>query len=101
MSTEEITHIEIKLDRHMEKHDEDYAKLLWWIIGTLVTVVIFTSGLFISMGKDSQRIDEIYNNQNDYVTRAELTGAIALINNKFENISSKLDDIKLSLKSLQ
>jgi hypothetical protein len=87
--------IEKKLDAHIMKHDTDYNKLLWWIVGTLLTLLLSSSGLFISMGKDQERITQIENDQAEFVTKTELQGTIALFNNKIDNLSEKIDRLLL------
>jgi hypothetical protein len=87
--------IEKKLDDHIMKHDADYNKLLWWIIGTLVTLLMTASTGFISIGKDQERIAQIEKDQNEYVTKAELQGTIALFNNKIDNLTEKIDRLLL------
>jgi peptidoglycan hydrolase CwlO-like protein len=91
MSQEEITRIEEKFDNHIAKYDDDYKKLLWWIVGTLVTILILATSTFKSIGSNEQKISQLETNQKDFVTRAELTGTIALFNNKMDNLSEKID----------
>jgi hypothetical protein len=87
--------IEKKLDDHIMKHDADYNKLLWWIIGTLITLILSGSGIFVSLGHDQERLDQIEKDQNEYVTKAELQGTIALFNNKIDNLTEKIDRLLL------
>ncbi len=94
MEQDHAKHLEEKLDKHIEKHDVDNTKLLWWIISVLIMLLVTASGGYVSFGRNDQRLANLESVQKEFVTRAELTGAIALINNKFENISDKLDEIK-------
>jgi flagellar basal body-associated protein FliL len=87
----ELARIEKKIDGHIVVHEEDNKKLLWWIIGTLLTLILIGASGFVSLGSSQEKIATLQNNQKDFVTRAELTGAIALFNNKIDNLSEKID----------
>jgi hypothetical protein len=99
---EELSRIEEKIDGHIVIHDQDNKKLLWWIISTLITLLVIGASGFMSLGEAKQKISnievtnlELKNNQKDFVTRAELSGAIALFNNKIDNLSEKIDRLIL------
>ena len=93
----EINEIKSDLKAHVIKHDEDYKKLLWWIIATLVTMIFALAGGFLSLGHDQERISQLEKQQETYISRVEFTGTVALMNNKLNNIDDKLIDLKQGL----
>lgn len=92
-----LGHIEEKIDNHIDQHNEDYKKLLWWIIAILVGLVGSVGTWFISIGAIQEKVNQLETDSKDKVTRQELLSSIDLINNKFLNINEKLDDIKDAL----
>lgn len=89
--------LEKKIDDHIAQHDVDYKKLLWWIITTLITLLIASAGGFVTIGNDQQRILQLEKLQEANVSKVEFTGTIALWNNKMDNMNEKLDSIKGAL----
>lgn len=97
MNDSVIDRVEQKIDDHIVKHDEDYKKLLWWLIGILVALLgSFATG-FITIGADQNRILQLEKQQEASVSRVEFNGSIELMNNKLKNIDDKLIDIKQGL----
>lgn len=92
-----IERVEHKIDTHIEKHNEDYKRLLWWIIGSLIGVMGSTAAWFISMGTMQEKVAQIERNEQTYVTRVEFDGLENLLTEKFTNINNKLDEIKNAL----
>ena len=96
-NNEYLQQIAEKLDLHIQKHDDDYKQLLWWIIGTIVGLFVSGVSMFITYGQTIEKVNRLENEQADKVNRQELQSAISLIDNKFDNIDEKLDDIKEGL----
>lgn len=97
MSDEAINRVERKIDDHIVKHDEDYKKLLWWLVGILILLLgSFATG-FMAVGAGQNRILQLEKLQEASVSRVEFNGSIDLMNNKLKNIDDKLNDIKQGL----
>lgn len=92
-----LAHIEEKIDTHIEQHNEDYKKLLWWIIAVLIGLLGSVAAWFISIGTIQEKVTQLESDNKDRVTRQELLSTILLIDEKFKNINEKLDDIKKGL----
>lgn len=92
-----LAHIEEKIDTHIEQHNEDYKKLLWWIIAVLIGLLGSVAAWFISIGTIQEKVTQLESDNKDKVTRQELLSTILLIDEKFKNINEKLDDIKKGL----
>lgn len=92
-----LDHIERKIDAHIEQHNEDYKKLLWWVIGVLIGLVGSVATWFISIGSIQEKVSQLEADNKDKVTRQELLSTINLFDEKFRNINEKLDDIKKGL----
>lgn len=92
-----LENIESKLDDHILRHDEDYKKLLFWIIGTLFGLIGMIAAWFISVGTIQEKVSQLEEESKDKVTRQELLSTISLIDERFKNINEKLDDIKRGL----
>ncbi len=92
-----LAHIEEKIDTHIEQHNEDYKKLLWWIIAVLIGLLGSVAAWFISIGTIQEKVTQLESDNKDKVTRQELLSTILLIDEKFKNINEKLDDIKRGL----
>lgn len=97
MNPDSFARIEEKLDEHIKRHDEDYKRLLLWIVSTVIGLVIGGVSIFVTWGSTLEKVDQLEKEQADKVDRQELQAAIALIDNKFDNINEKLDDIKEAL----
>jgi hypothetical protein len=97
MNPESFLRIEEKLDEHIKRHDEDYKRLLFWIISTIIGLVIGGISIFVTWGATLEKVSQLEKEQDSKVDRQELQAAISLIDNKFENINDKLDDIKEGL----
>lgn len=92
-----LTHIEEKIDNHIEQHNEDYKRLLWWIIAVLIGLIGSIAAWFTSVGAIQEKVVQLEADNKDKVTRQELLSTILLIDEKFKNINEKLDDIKEAL----
>lgn len=97
MEGSDITRVEEKIDAHIEQHNEDYKKLLWWIIAVLIALVGSTATWFISIGTLQEKVAQLEAGSKKGVTQQELAALIELTNVKFQNINEKLDDIKRGL----
>lgn len=92
-----IERVEHKIDTHIDKHNEDYKRLLWWIIGSLIGVMASTAAWFVSMGSMQEKVFQLESDTKDKITRQEFLSFVELMNVKFTNINEKLDDIKDAL----
>ena len=92
-----LQRLEEKLDNHMLRHDEDYKRLLWWIIGTLISLIIGGVSILITYGQTVEKVNRLESEQSNKVDRQELQASVLLIDEKFKNVSDKLDDIKAGL----
>lgn len=97
MDADYLKRIEDKVDSHVAKHDEDYKRLLMWIISTVIGLLVGGISIFITWGSTVEKVNQLEEEQSEKVDRVELQAAIALIDNKFDNINEKLDDIKRAL----
>lgn len=87
------THIEEMLQMHIERHNEDYKKLLWWVIGTMGALVASTATWFINYGTLQEKVNTLERKQQDSVTQQQLNGLRELLDERFKNIDYKLDKI--------
>lgn len=87
--------IEKKLDEHIEESNKEYRRLLGGILSTVLGLIVGTASLFISIGHDQERLEQLEKDQQEYVTKTELQGAIALFNNKIDNLTEKIDRLLL------
>lgn len=97
MSPEQFQRLEEKLDAHIKRHDDDYKKLLMWIVSTLLGLVLGGISMFITYGQTIEKVSRLEEETSEKVSRTELQSSIELINEKFSNINQKLDDIKEGL----
>lgn len=104
----ELTQLEDRLEDHIKKHDEDYKKLVWWIVGVLGTLLAVSGGFWTQYGKLESEVahntDEIENIRSSFVTAKDLSAATALFDSKLDTIrqgqletQKGLDDIKRAL----
>jgi hypothetical protein len=94
MNPEQFNRLEKKLDDHIKRHDEDYRKLLLWIVSTVIGLVIGAVSIFVTYGQTIEKVSKLEEENSQKVNRTELQASIDLINEKFNNINEKLDDIK-------
>lgn len=97
MTPEQFQRLEEKLDNHIKRHDEDYKKLLLWIVSTVIGLVIGAVSIFITYGQTIEKVYQLEEETEDKVDRSELQASVLLIDEKFANINEKLDDIKEGL----
>lgn len=97
MTPEQFQRLEEKLDNHIKRHDDDYKKLLLWIVSTLLGLVLGGISMFITYGQTIEKVSRLEEETSEKVSRTELQSSIELINEKFSNINQKLDDIKEGL----
>jgi hypothetical protein len=88
-----LAHIESKLDSHIEQHNEDYKKLLWWAITILIGLVGTLGTWFITYGSLQEKVRSIEEEQSEYITRQEFNGLLNLLDERFKNLNEKLDKI--------
>lgn len=88
-----LSHIEEKLDSHIERHNEDYKKLLWWAISILIGLIGTLGTWFITYGALQEKVDSIEADQKEYITRQEFNGLLNLLDERFKNLNEKLDKI--------
>jgi hypothetical protein len=88
-----LNHIESKLDSHIEQHNEDYRKLLYWAISILLGLIGTLGTWFITFGSLQEKIHTIEAEQQDLVTREEYQGLKNLLDERLRNINEKLDRI--------
>lgn len=99
MNTEtDMARIEKKLDEHIVRHDQDYKKLMMWVVSTLVGLILASISMFVTYGQTLEKVSQLENQINKKVERQELSSVINLFDEKFSNINEKLDDIKQGLK---
>lgn len=92
---EHESNIERKLDEHIEESNKEYRRLLGGILSTVLGLIIGTASMFVSIGHDQERLDQLERAQQNFVTQTELQGAIALFNNKIDNLTEKIDRLLL------
>jgi hypothetical protein len=88
-----LNHIETKLDTHIEQHNEDYKKLLWWAISILLGLVGTLGTWFVTYGSLQEKVIKIEQDQKELVTRDEYKGLLNLLDERFKNLNEKLDKI--------
>lgn len=94
MEQDSLKRVEDKLDTHIKKHDEDYRKLILWLASTIIGLVVSAVSMFVAYGQTVEKVNQLEIDNEEKVDRKELQSAISLIDNKFDNINEKLDDIK-------
>jgi len=97
MHEESLQHIEKKIDDHVIKHDEDYKRLLIWVITTLIALIGVTATWFTTAGALQEKVLQLEVKSSDSISRDEWEGSLDLFDEKFKNINDKLDDIKNGL----
>lgn len=97
MSEDSLNHIEKKIDDHVVKHDEDYKRLLIWVITTLVALIGATATWFTTVGALQEKVSQLEIRSSNSISRDEWEGSLDLFDEKFKNINDKLDDIKNGL----
>ena len=104
----ELTQLEQRLEDHIQKHDEDYKKLVWWIVGVLGTLLTVSAGFWTQYGKLETEVahnsDEIETIRDSFVTASDLSASTALFDAKLETIrqgqietQKSMEDIKRAL----
>lgn len=93
----DIETLQTDLKGHIKKHDEDYTKLLWWVISILVIIVGAVASFYMQYGALNNRVSQVEEKQKDFVSNVQLAGAIALFDEKLKNISENVNDIKQGL----
>lgn len=88
-----LTHIESKLDAHIEQHNEDYKKLLYGAITILIGLAGTLGTWFITYGSLQEKVKTIESDQKEYITRQEFNGLLNLLDERFKNLNEKLDKI--------
>lgn len=93
-----LQHIEAKLDSHIERHNEDYRKLLWWAVSILLGVIGTLATWFITYGSLQEKVAKMEADQKELVTRDEYKGLLNLLDERFKNLNEKLDKIITATK---
>jgi hypothetical protein len=93
-----LAHIEEKLDTHINQHNEDYKKLLWWAITILLGLVGTLGTWFVTYGSLQEKVAKIEDEQKELVTREEYAGLLNLLDERFKNLNEKLDKIITATK---
>lgn len=93
-----LAHIEEKIDTHIKQHNKDFRSLLGWAVGIILSVIGTLATWFVTWGTIQEKVAQIEARQQSYVTRSEFDGLKDLLNEKFQNVNQKLDDIREGLK---
>lgn len=93
-----LSHIESKLDSHIEQHNEDSRKLLWWLVSILIGLIGTLGTWFVTYGSLQEKVMKIEADQKELVTRDEYKGLLNLLDERFKNLNEKLDKIITATK---
>jgi hypothetical protein len=93
-----LEHIEKKLDTHIEQHNEDYRKLLYWALTILCGLIGTLGTWFVTYGSLQEKVAKIEDEQKELVTREEYAGLLNLLDERFKNLNEKLDKIITATK---
>jgi hypothetical protein len=97
----ELAQLEKRLEEHIEKHDADYRKLLFWIITTLVALMGASGGFWIQYGNLESEVqhnaEEVNKIRDSFITEKDLIATVNLFDAKLRPISEDIQDIKRAL----